>query len=319
MQCGDGMTPPADDVRRSVLHRLWTAIKGIRPMKSVRFHWIPLILLGVVWVATVGGLAAWGIGAQSAVKTTGAVQQSASCAVSNSTPVDKPVTLVSRGSPSFTVPFGRDFATRERRLDYDITDPAGALKSGTCVKIDVGPFLRDAGDTQLSSDEISATANVDGKRLVVDIKFVRTGQSFAPAGTYTGIVSIDDPRINDLDIPLTVTLEYPVWQLPLALAIAMILPATIYLALVRRSFLGKGPAGSQLALHDVFDHLNGRNGILAIGAGSVGAVGIYTALYLSSSTWGTGAIEWIGLAGAAFTAFGTAATTVAAAGSDSPG
>ena len=75
-----------------------------------------------------------------------------------------------------------------------------------------------------------------GAQVLVVLTIARTYAGFAPAGDYAGTVSLVDPRIERVDIPLAVSMAYPVWQLPLVLLL-LVLPLAIgYLWILKGSF-----------------------------------------------------------------------------------
>jgi hypothetical protein len=104
----------------------------------------------------------------------------------------------------------------------------------------------------------------------------------------------------------------------MALAIAVLFPAAVYVWLLRGSFTGKD-TNDVLDLRRLSNYLFSRNGLLAFGAGVVAAFGVFSATYLSAATWDPTAGSYIALLGGTFSAFVAAATTVSAAGADRSG
>jgi hypothetical protein len=136
-----------------------------------------------------------------------------------------------------------------------------------CPLTHVNPVLRVGGtDTsQLDTAHIRATATVIGRQVRITVSVERNNARFAPSGTYVGTVSIIDPRIERVDIPLTVTMSYPVWQLPLAVLLASIPLAIGYLWLLKGSFHGRAPLADQrVTAGDFENYVFSRNGILAL-------------------------------------------------------
>jgi len=226
-------------------------------------------------------------------------------------------TLAPRGSPVDSIAFGRGLGTQVREFEFTVADER--LATARCLPMQVNPFLRvDDGDSaQLDPQRIGAEAKVIGRQVLVTVAVMRTDARFAPSGTYSGTVSIVDPRIERVDIPLTMTLAYPVWQLPLVVLLLTVPVAVGYLWLLKGSFHGGRPdADVKISLGQFDDYAFSRNGILAIGAGTASAVLVFAATYLRAPTWGSSFVDAISLFGAMFAAFAAASTPVTAAGTD---
>jgi hypothetical protein len=256
----------------------------------------------VVYLAAVLGLAGWGWHDHSALSAQ-PVQASASCAAAAAPKTGQaPAQLTTHGTQATTIAFGRDLTTHSRVFEFDATDQARLLTEGSCVRARVGDFLRDGtepGGGQLNADDVNAFAQVRDGGVLLTVTMTRADTAFGPAGLYTGTVSLDDPRIKRVDIPLTVSLAYPVWQLPLVVLLLVLPVAVTYLWLVKGSF--HGVALSRLTLAGFDSYAFSRNGIMAIGAGAASATAVFAAL------------------GALFAAFATASTPVTAAGADASG
>jgi hypothetical protein len=226
-------------------------------------------------------------------------------------------TLAPRGTPVDSIAFGHSIGTQVRQFEFTVTDDR--LATAACLPTQVNPFLRiDATDSaQLDPQRISAEVRVAGRQVLVTVAVMRTDARFAPSGTYTGTVSLVDPRIERIDIPLTMTLAYPVWQLPLVVLLLTLPVAIGYLWLLKGSFHGGRPdADVKIPLGQFDDYAFSRNGILAIGAGTASSVVVFSATYLRAPTWGSSFVDAITLFGAMFAAFAAASTPVTAAGSD---
>jgi hypothetical protein len=224
-------------------------------------------------------------------------------------------TLAPLGTPVQSVALGHHLETQVREFEFGLTDPSGLLRDATCLPVHVNPFLRTGtGDSaELDRRHIDAAVSVSGGEVRLTLTLRRTDLDFAPPGSYTGTVSIIDPRLERVDIPLAVTLAYPIWQLPLV-ALLLVLPAAVLnLWLLKGSF----HAGDrQVTVQEFDDYAFSRNGVLAIGAGVAAAVLVFSTTYLSEATWGTSFVDVLSLVGAAFAAFTAAATPVTAAGTD---
>src|SRR5262249_4372767 len=107
-------------------------------------------------------------------------------------------------------------------------------------------------------------------------------------------------------------MSYPWWQFVVAVLIAMLLPALLYVWFLRGSFTGHPGL--------TFAHLQAwifsRVTLMSLGAGVAAALGVFSATYARAEAWGSDYTAATALFGATFSAFVAAATGVAAAGSD---
>ena len=199
-----------------------------------------------------------------------------------------------------------------RRVEYDVTDPQKTLPAVGGLDVSVGPFLSMPNSRQLEPKDINATAHVARSRVMLDVCFNRTDPHFGGPGTYSGTVTITDPRVTLTDVAFTVTMAYPWWQFVLAVLVAMLLPAVLYVWFLRGSFT----AHPGLTFADLQAWIFSRVTLMSLGAGIAAAVGIFSATYARAESWGTDYTAATALFGATFSAFVAAATGVTAAGSD---
>nr|WP_296069102.1 hypothetical protein [uncultured Actinoplanes sp.] len=288
------------------------------PLKKYeRSWWVFGILLGL-WALAVAVLVVWGVRARAGMQPFTDNAAPTTCAGASAPRTGQTLaTLTAEGNANTAVMFRRDLQPRTRALEYGVDDPSSLLAGTRCLEVEVGQFLRDSGDAELNPSKITATGALHGQTLRVDIKFDRTADSLGPGGSYAGVISIVDPRVQRVDIPMTVTMSYPTWQFPFALLVALLLPAIIYLWLLKGSF--QGAANSRVNATTAAGYLISRNGLLAVATGAVAAFGSFTALYLTSPTWDADPIRYIALMTGTFSAFVAAATGVAAAGVDRSG
>ena len=250
-------------------------------------------------------------------KPTAAAEANQSCPVgAPPSGTQKPAQFAPRGTQITTIAFGRDLNTQVREFEFGVVDPSNLLSGAKCLRVQVNPFLRDGAtqSAQLDRSRIQASAVISSQQALVTVAIPRTDAAFGPSGSYTGTFSLIDPRIERVDIPLTITLSYPVWRLPFVV-LWLVLPVAVgYLWLLRGSF--HGLRNQQLSLKNFEDYVFSRNGILAIAAGTTSAALVFSAIYLRSTTWGTDFVDAIGLFGSMFTAFVASSAPVTASGSD---
>ncbi|TDW22654.1 hypothetical protein [Kribbella kalugense] len=277
-----------------------------------------LAFVVAVWIVLAVGFLSWGLAAPSLGNVeqgtpTGNAQ--ATCAPSDPEAKKALATVAARGDPAVSIPFGRGLNSQTRVLEYVIDHPSGLIGTAeTCLRVESSQFLRSTADATLRTDMITTQAVAKGTRLLISVTVNRSRKSTSAPGAYTGSITVTDPRVERVDIPMTISLAYPFWQVPLGLVCLILLPATLYVWLLKGSFTGE--KGKWLSFEDFASYLLSRNGILAVGVGTVAAGGGFAASYLGSATWDADAKSLVALAGAAFSAFVAAATAVTAAGSD---
>jgi hypothetical protein len=290
--------------------------------KLLHWIWAHAVFLALIALWLVGSLALLEEGL-SGPEQEGGPRNAASrvdCATSESVADGKePATLAANGTMNVVVPFGRNSGEIVRELEFAVDDPGQVLPksselNGVCLTTYVSPFISDTGESQLDVSKIGTILNLHGDRAVLTVKLMRQDATFGPPGSYTGLVGIIDPRVERIDIPMTVTLADPSWQTTLAIALLMLGPAVAYVWLVRGSFAG----GGRLKLRDFEAYITDRNGLLTLLAGLTAAGAVFLSSYIGSPTWGSSTGQRIAFYVSLFTAFTAASTPVAAAGKDDP-
>jgi hypothetical protein len=265
-----------------------------------------------VWLALLVSLLISGLVDRANAKTdTRACQSQPVTGVPPQAP-PQPAQLKPHSEPNATIAFYLDRDVARRRTVYDITDPKGVLANNALLDVSIGPFLNTSNSRELKADDINASARVARSRVVLDVCLNRTDPAFGSPGSYTGVVTITDPRVTLTDVTFTVTMAYPWWQFVLAVLVAMLLPAVFYVWFLRSSFTSN--AGLNAA--DFQRWIFSRVAIMSLGAGLAAAVGIFSATYARSEVWGSDYTAATALFGATFSAFVAAATGVTAAGMD---
>jgi hypothetical protein len=273
----------------------------------------PILTLAVVWAIAFTTLLVWGLYAQASATsdTTDCPTAGPVSGVPSAAP-GKPAQLKPRAAPVTSVPFSRNRTIQFRQVQYDVTDPGGVLANVHQLDVFIGQFISSDGSQQLNPRDINATAAFHSGQVVLDVCFNRTDTDFGAPGSYLGTVSIVDPRVSRTDVSFNVTLSYPWWQLVLAVFLAMLLPAILYVWFLKGSFQSHQGLNIELLQDWIFS----RTALMAIGAGFAAAIGVFSAIYAKTPGWGADWTSATGLFGATFSAFVAAATAVTAAGSD---
>lgn len=223
----------------------------------------------------------------------------------------KPAKLVLISGQTTTLEFNRALATKTLTIQYGISG------ASTVTIPDSGPsqfpqlqvadplgFIRDDQEP-LPGESVSVASWVQNGRVLLKLCVQRSGPGFADPGTYQGTVSIVDPRVGRVDVPIVVTLSYPSWQRIMALLVLAVLAGAWYVWVLQAK------KAAQIAIGWGFvDFYATMLGVLSASAGVVAAFGVYTATYLNSTTWGSSSGQVFALFGAMFSAFLAGSATV---------
>lgn len=223
----------------------------------------------------------------------------------------KPAKLVLISGQTTTLQFNRAVATKTLTIQYGISGAAtgaipesGASQFPQLQVADPLGFIRDDQEP-LPGDRVSVASWVQNGRVLLKICVQRAGPGFADPGTYLGTVSIVDPRVGRVDVPVVVTLSYPSWQWIMALLVLAVLAGAWYVWVLQDK------KAAEIAIGWGFvDFYATMLGVLSAGAGVVAAFGVYTAAYLNSTTWGSSSTQVFALFGAMFSAFLAGSATV---------
>ena len=279
--------------------------------RGIANYW-RLFVLGLVWLGLLVSLLTWGFVERANAKIdTRECRPEAATGVPSRAP-EQPAQLKPNSEPSSAIAFYQDRIVARRQIGYDITDPERVLHDNDRLAVSVGPFLNTSNSRELKSRDINASARVARSRVVLDVCLNRTDPEFGTPGSYSGLITITDPRVTLTDVAFTVTMAYPWWQFVFAILVAMLLPAVFYVWFLRGSFTshkGLKPRHFQTWIFS-------RVALMSLGAGLAAAIGIFSATYARAEAWGSDYTAATALFGAAFSAFVAAATGVTAAGVD---
>jgi hypothetical protein len=221
----------------------------------------------------------------------------------------KPVKLVLIGGQSTTLQFNRALATKTLTIQYGISGAATILNSGPhqfprLRVVNTLGFIRDDQDP-LPGDHVHLAAWVQSGRVLLKVCVRRSTAGLADPGTYQGTVSILDPRVGRVDVPVVITMSYSNWRWILGLLVLAVLVGAWYVWVLQSK------ADRDLAIDWGFlDYYTSMLGLLSAGAGVVAAFGVYTATYLNSTSWGSSSTQVFALFGAMFSAFLAGSATV---------
>ncbi|MFN8192338.1 MAG: hypothetical protein U0R78_18330 [Nocardioidaceae bacterium] len=235
-----------------------------------------------------------------------------------------------------------------RRVDagtYSIRFQTDAAVAGSrVIPVTVTPFVRESGP-DLRSDAVAAWATMDPDRQhgTVYICMDPMARLHADDGQYTASVSLDPRRFNQMQIPVSVTMAYPLLARVAALGLVVCLACSFWVYILRTDSLSdlivfgkhlKGSkAGQAASLEDQRELADETNlasrvlrppfgfwqgyarwfactsGLITIVAGVLAASAAFTAQYLASQTWEMSLPNVVKYVGAVGTAFVAGATT----------
>jgi hypothetical protein len=216
----------------------------------------------------------------------------------------KPAKLVLINGQVTTLAFNRAVTTKTLVIQYAITGTIDEDLKYPNLAHTQQSFLR-SDEAALPSNRIKVAAWYQNGRVLLSLCVDRSGGKLADPGTYQGTVSIVDQRVGRVDVPVTVTLSYPSWQMVLELLVLASIAGTWYVWVLRQKKPGTLAFG-----WDFLSYCISMLGVLSIAAGVVAALGVYSATYLSSIDWGSAATQPLTLLGAMFSAFLAGASSV---------
>jgi hypothetical protein len=206
---------------------------------------------------------------------------------------------------STVLAFGRALETKRQDIWLDLTGTVPSPSKG--LRVYVGDFTRDDG-ARISSGSLRANAKVFGNQVRMRVCMERTDSHTANPGTYQGRITVLDPRVQTYTVPITITLAYPLWPLPTLILYLVVLIAIPYVWGLKQALDDHDGVFTAKSWRSFRTWAASWGGIVSIGVGIAGAIAAFTASYLTSPDWGSGFPQVLGLFGAVFTAFVTAAT-----------
>lgn len=209
------------------------------------------------------------------------------------------------------MPFYRSREPKVRKAFFGVSEQArGGLpnvKEGFVVR--KRPLVRDEFDGVVEPrDYVANLRKTSSGQLTLTICVDPLIADDVDPGTYRGQVVTDDPRIQDVAVPVAVSLQYTRWPWVAVLYGLLVAAAGsffVWAGTRTRSSEGVGE------LHDGIGEWVKwlpRN-VLGLGIGSVAAASVFSAMYLNDPGWGAVApTDWFTLLAAMFTAFTTGLT-----------
>jgi hypothetical protein len=235
----------------------------------------------------------------------------------------QPIQLALLPEQSTTLHFGRSQAVRALDIDYKLSlqGAAGAVSTQDVeslkqrlgrspIQLDLLQFRRSDG-AALNPDRVRARARVVGDRVRVTLCVDRRdAAALGGPGSYQGALSIIDPRISRVDLPLVTDAADPNWSRALSLVLLALLAGSWVTWVVKE----QKPETTEFTTHDWAKWSVTAIGLISLVAGAVGAIAVFQSSYLNNPTWGISVSESIALLTASFVAFMGATTGLHVAG-----
>ncbi len=213
-----------------------------------------------------------------------------------------PTSLVPEDAAGLTINFGRDRDARERQLFLKPSTEGALAATGTNLFVKKRPLVRQDVDGQIDPDAYTASVQVTGRKEVTVTVCVNPAAVALDPGTYEGSLRIEDPRIEDVTVPVTVTAQYQDYQWVVVLfgLVTLLVGSWFVWASGRRT--AQKPVVEPGALKDFRGWALAN--VLGIGVGTIAASSAFIATYWRDMAWGDKAPEdWFTLLGAVFSAF----------------
>jgi hypothetical protein len=234
----------------------------------------------------------------------------------NTITLNEPATLVPEEPEGLQSAFGRNRFAKPRNFYLKLT--RGPLpERGTKITVNQRPLERQEVEGQIGARQYSATATVTSPKEITVLICIDSAKERIDPGTYMGGIRLEDPLIEDVTVPITVTLQHRryIWW-AVSFGMLVLLTGTFFVwASSRRDREAAATVGD---FRDNWrDWLRGRT--IAFALGTIGATSAFVATYWRNPAWGARAPEdWFSLLGAMFSAFTAGLTAGSAAGSRAP-
>jgi hypothetical protein len=207
--------------------------------------------------------------------------------------------------------FGRSFETKRLTVSLEPKDQRPIRARPRRLRLLISEFRR-SDDARFPTRAIHAQARVEQQLVRMRLCIERLPE--IDPGTYTGSLTITDPRVREVAVPIIITVAYPHWSIPAYLLILVILSGAVYVYGLHQKLGPTEQIFSRASGGRILRWLSQWGGVVALVTGSAAALSAYTASYLASPDWGANTSQFLGLIATSFTAFVTAssATQVAA-------
>lgn len=190
-------------------------------------------------------------------------------------------------------------------------DPDADVEPGEYLQVALSELRRDDG-ARLNRQLVTGWARMlNDRNLEVAICFTPLSDQFAETdpGRYTGRLTVIDPRLARMEIPVEIQMQFDRWPILLVLLIGTLIVAAFTLFNGVKQLSGQTASLKTSTLKDFRDWITTNP--VAIGTGVVAAVALFGTQYLADPAWSGRTYEVFALIGATAASFLGAATVAA--------
>lgn len=187
-----------------------------------------------------------------------------------------------------------------------------SLPEGIVFDISKRPLDREGLDGSIAPEEYVAIAKVTAPKEVTVTVCANPGARHLDAGTYVGSLRIRDPRIEDVTVPIIITLQYPSYKWIAALfGVVVFIAGSFFVWASGKKADNKAVWAWSGGLAELPRWL--LHNYVGVVAGTIAAISVFLATYWRNPAWGAKAPEeWFALFGATFTAYTATLTATSA-------
>jgi hypothetical protein len=256
-------------------------------------------------------------------------QESALAAAKTRADKLKPIDTTLPDDVVTTFSLGRDVNAGPRSVTFALSR---VYKSPSRVlTAEAGPFSRTSDGKPISSNAIDVWAyvNPDGVTATAAFCVHPEARENAPSGTFAGQLTVSDPRLESIVIPINFSMSYPRADKVAGVGLLGCFLTSLYVFLLRQKEIAETEQEKR-RLRGVGERLNidesavlrpdfgfwrlywlfvtTTHGLVTIAAGLIAAAAAYSAQYLTADAWDNTLPVWITFLGAIASAFITGGT-----------
>jgi hypothetical protein len=194
-------------------------------------------------------------------------------------------------------------SARERRT------PVTRLGSDYRVQVVLTELQRDDGAHMVEGSFAASAIMVNPNNMRLELCVAPQAVEEVDPGTYTGVLTVVDPRVARFDVPVRVDLQFNRWPVLVTLLVGTLVVAAFVLFNGTRQLAGETASLEPKTLKEF--GLWAVTNPVALGTGVVAAVAIFANQYLADAAWSGRSAEVFALIGAIAAAFLGAATVAA--------
>ena len=187
--------------------------------------------------------------------------------------------------------------------------PVTRLGADYVVQVVLTELQRDDGAHMVEGSFSASAVMVNPQNMRLELCVAPQAVEEVDPGSYTGVLTVVDPRVARFDVPVRVDLQFNRWPVLVTLLVGTLVVAAFVLYNGTRQLAGNTATLEPKTLREF--GLWAITNPVALGTGVVAAVAIFANQYLADATWSGRSAEVFALIGAIAAAFLGAATVAA--------